>query len=164
MKKNSKLAVFLPILLGVAIALVLIVIGDMENEPALYALGILGGYFLILFGVNKTGIIKKGLFTPILLLSFAVFILLFVAVALFDSQFADTTEYAALFIIIAVVFAVFGVLGAARYRKAAKKAAAEAEKPAVEAPSAPAEEAPAKAEEAPAEEAAPAEANEETKE
>ena len=37
-KKTSKLAVFLPILLGVMIALVLMVIGDIEDAPGLYAI------------------------------------------------------------------------------------------------------------------------------
>ena len=158
-KKASKLAVFLPILLGVMIALVLMVIGDIEDAPGLYAIGLLGGYILILFGVNKTGVIKKGLFTPILMLSFAVFITLLVAVTLIDGEFGANPEYSAFFFISAAALAIVGVLGLRKARKSNKQTASAVEQaPAEEAPAVPAEAQEAPAEEAPTAEEAPAEA------
>lgn len=61
-------------------------------------------------GINKTGIIKKGLLVPILLLFFAAFIALITTSILLDGEFGDNPWYSAFGFVVAIVLLLMGLL------------------------------------------------------
>ena len=68
MNKFFKPKVILPVILGIVIGGLLFALGENDDAPGLCAIGLSVGFILIMLGINKTGIIKKGLLIPILLL------------------------------------------------------------------------------------------------
>ncbi|MFA7637068.1 MAG: hypothetical protein WCX81_04825 [Monoglobales bacterium] len=73
MNKFLKLKVILPIILGIIIGGLLFAFGECDDSPGMCAIGLSIGVILIMLGINNTGIIKKGLFAPILLIFFCCF-------------------------------------------------------------------------------------------
>ena len=102
MNKFFRLKVILPIILGIIIGGLLFAFGEYDDAP--------GGFILIMVGVNKTGVIKKGLLAPILLLFFAAFIALITASILFDGEFGDKPWYSAFGFVAAIVLLLIGLL------------------------------------------------------
>ena len=109
MNKFIKLKVILPVILGIIIGGLLFVLGEYDDAPGLCAIGLSIGFILIMLGINKTGIIKKGLLAPILLLFFATFIALITTSILLDGEFADRPWYSAFGFIAAIVFLLLGL-------------------------------------------------------
>lgn len=110
MNKFFRLKVILPIILGIIIGGILFAFGEYDDAPGMCAIGLSIGFILILVGVNKTGVIKKGLLAPILLLFFAAFIALITASILFDGEFGDKPWYSAIGFVAAIVLLLIGLL------------------------------------------------------
>ena len=117
MNRLFKLKVILPIILGIIIGGLLFALGEYDDAPGLCAIGLSIGFILIMLGVNKTGIIKKGLFTPILLLFFAAFIALITTAILLDGEFGDKPWYSAFGYAAAIVLLVVGLLRIRMFHK-----------------------------------------------
>ena len=110
MNKFFKLKVILPIILGIIVGGLLFAFGEYDDAPGMCAIGLSVGFILIMLGVNKTGIIRKGLLAPILLLSFAAFIALITTSILIDGEFGDKPWNSAFGYIIAAVLLLMGLL------------------------------------------------------
>lgn len=109
MNNFFKLKVILPIILGIIIGGLLFAFGEYDDAPGMCAIGLSLGFILIMFGVNKTGIIKKGLFAPILLLFFAAFIALITTSILLDGEFGDKPWYSAFGFGTAILLLLIGI-------------------------------------------------------
>ncbi len=68
-------------------------------------------------GINKTGVIKKGLLAPTLLLFFAAFIALITASILLDGEFGDKPWVSALGFAAAIVLLLKGILRMRLFRR-----------------------------------------------
>jgi len=68
---------------------VLFTLGDYDDAPGLSAIGLTVGFVLIMIGVNKTGIIKKGWLLPIILFCLGAFITLLTTSILIEGEFED---------------------------------------------------------------------------
>lgn len=110
MNKYIKARVIMPIVLGIVIGGLLFALGEYDDAPGLCAIGLSVGFILIMLGVNKTGVIKKGLLAPILLLSFAAFIALITTSILLDGEFGDKPWYSAYGFVIAIFLLLVGLL------------------------------------------------------
>lgn len=110
MNKFIKAKVIMPIILGIVIGGLLFAFGEYDDAPGMCAIGLSVGFILIMLGVNKTGIIKKGLLSPILLFSFAVFIALINTAILLDGEFGDKPWYSAFGFVVAIVLLLMGLL------------------------------------------------------
>jgi len=110
MNKFFKLNVILPIILGIIIGGLLFVIGEYDDAPGMCAIGLSVGFILIMLGINNTGIIKKGLLAPILLLFFSAFIALITTAILLDGEFGDKPWYSAFGFVVAIVLLLIGLL------------------------------------------------------
>lgn len=110
MNKFFKLKVILPIILGIIIGGLLFALGEYDDAPGMCVIGISVGFILFMLGINKTGIIKKGLLSPILLLFFAAFIALVTTSILLDGEFGNKPLYSASGYVIATVFLLIGLL------------------------------------------------------
>lgn len=108
MNKFFKPKVILLIILGIIIGGLLFTLGEYDDAPGLCVIGLSVGFILIMLGVNKTGIIKKGLLTPILLLFFATFITLTTTSILLDGEFGDKPWYSAFGFVAAMVLLLMG--------------------------------------------------------
>jgi len=108
MSKFLKPRVILPIVLGIIIGGLLFAIGEYDDAPGMCAIGMSIGFVLIMLGVNKTGIIKRGLLSPILLLFFAAFVTLSTTAILLDGEFGDKQWYSAIGYVIASVLLIIG--------------------------------------------------------
>lgn len=117
MKNFFKLKVILPIILGVIIGGLLFSFGEYNDAPGMCAIGLSAGFILIMLGVNKTGVIKKGLLAPILLLFFAAFIALITTSTLFDGEFGDKPWYSAFGFVAAIVLLIMGILRIRLFRR-----------------------------------------------
>jgi hypothetical protein len=110
MNKFFKLKVIRPIILGIIIGGLLFAFGEYDDAPGMCAIGLSVGFILIMLGVNKTGIIRKGLFVPILLLFFAAFIALITTSILLDGEFGDNPWYSAFGFVVAIVLLIVSFL------------------------------------------------------
>ena len=117
MNKFFKLKVILPIILGIIVGGLLFAFGEYDDAPGMCAIGLSVGFILIMFGVNKTGIIRKGLLAPILLLSFAAFIALITTSILLDGEFGDKPWYSAFGFAAAIVLLLIGILRMRLFRR-----------------------------------------------
>ena len=117
MNKFFKLKVILPIVLGIIIGGLLFAFGEYDDAPGMCAIGLSVGFILIMLGVNKTGIIRKGLLAPILLLSFAAFIALITTSILLDGEFGDKLWYFAFGFAAAIVLLLIGILRMRLFRR-----------------------------------------------
>ena len=117
MSKFLKPRVILPIVLGIIIGGLLFAIGEYDDAPGMCAIGMSIGFVLIMLGVNKTGIIRKGLLAPILLLSFAAFIALITTSILLDGEFGDKPWYSAFGFAAAIVLLLIGILRMRLFRR-----------------------------------------------
>lgn len=117
MKRFFKPRSILPIILGIVIGGLLFTIGEYDDAPGLCAIGLSVGFILIMLGVNKTGIIKKGLLAPILFLFFAAFIGLLTTSILFDGEFGDKPWYSAFGFSAATLLLLMGLLKIRKFRK-----------------------------------------------
>ena len=100
----------LPIILGIIIGGLLFSLGEYDDAPGMCAIGLSIGFILIMIGINKTGIIRKGLLAPILLLFFAAFIALITTSILLDGEFGDKPWYSAFGFVVAIVLLFMGLL------------------------------------------------------
>lgn len=100
----------LPIILGIIIGGLLFALGEYDDAPGMCAIGLSIGFILIMIGINKTGIIKKGLLVPILLLFFAAFIALITTSILLDGEFGDNPWYSAFGFVVAIMLLLMGLL------------------------------------------------------
>lgn len=110
MNKFLKPRVILPIILGIIIGGLLLNFGEYDDAPGVCAIGVSVGFVLIMFGAKNTDVIKKGLFTPILLLFFSVFIALITTTILLDGEFGDKPWYSAIGYVIAFILFLIGLL------------------------------------------------------
>jgi hypothetical protein len=110
MNRLFKPKVILPVILGIIIGGLLFVLGEYEDAPGICVIGLSVGFVLIMFGVDKTGIIKKGLFAPILLLFFSFFIIFLTTILLLDGEFGDRAWYSAFGYLAAVLLLLIGLL------------------------------------------------------
>lgn len=110
MNKLFKPKVILPIFLGIIIGGLLFALGEYDDAPGMCAIGLSVGFVLIMLGVNKTGIIKKGLLAPILLLFFSAFFALIITSILLDGEFGDKPWYSAFGFAAAIVLLLIGLL------------------------------------------------------
>ena len=108
MNKLLKAKVILPIILGIIIGGLLFAIGEYEDAPGVCAFGISVAFILIIFGVNKTGIIKRGLLSTILLLFFSAFIALITTSILLDGEFGDKPLFSAIGYVTAIGLLLIG--------------------------------------------------------
>ena len=115
MNKYFKQKVILPIILGIIIGGLLFALGAYDDAPGLSAIGLSAGFILVMIGINQTGIIKKGLLAPILLLSFTAFIALLTTAILLDGEFGDKPGYSAFGFAAAIVLFLIGLLKIRKY-------------------------------------------------
>ena len=116
MNKFLKPKVILPIIFGIIIGGLLFALGEYDDAPGLCAIGLSVGFILIMLGINQTGIIKKGLLAPTLLLFFAVFIALITTSILLDGEFGDKPWYSAFGFVVAIILLLIGLLRIRIYR------------------------------------------------
>ena len=117
MNKFFKLKVILPIVLGIIIGGLLFAFGEYDDAPGMCAIGLSVGFILIMLGVNKTGIIRKGLLAPILLLSFAAFIALITTSILLDGELADRPWYSAFGFGVVIVLLLVGLFRIQKFKR-----------------------------------------------
>lgn len=110
MKKGLNPTVWLLMLAGVLIGGVLFVFGVYDDAPGVCAIGLSVGFILIMLGINKTGVIKRGLLAPILLFSFGVFAALLTTSILLDGEFESRPWLSFIGYALAVILLWIGVL------------------------------------------------------
>lgn len=110
MKKGLKPAVWLMMLTGVLIGGILFAFGAYDDAPGVCAIGLSVGFILIMLGINKTGVIKRGLLTPILLFVFGVFVALLTTSILLDGEFESRPWLSLIGYALAVILLLIGVL------------------------------------------------------
>ena len=110
MNKFCTLKVILPIILGIIAGGLLFSFGEHEDSPGVCAIGLSVGFVLIILGINNTGVIRKGLLVPILLLSFAVFIALITTSILLDGEFGEKPWCSAFGFMAAIVLFIIGLI------------------------------------------------------
>lgn len=115
MKKFLKPEALFPILLGLAGGPLLFLLADMDDAPGMSLIGLVIGFLLIMWGVNNSGVIKKGFLAPILLLCFGVGGVLLSIVLLLNSEFEESLGIALIGAALGVVLIVIGMM---RLRKA----------------------------------------------
>jgi hypothetical protein len=99
----------LPIILGILIGGLLFAAGEADDAPGLCAIGLSIGFVLIMLGINNTGVIKRGMLAPILLLFFSIFIALITTAILLDGEFGDKPWNCAYGYGIAIVLLILGL-------------------------------------------------------
>jgi hypothetical protein len=102
--------IILPIILGLVIGGLLFAFGEQEDAPGLCAIGIAAGFILIMIGINRTGLIKKGLLFPILLFFFAAFIASLTLSILLDGELGDKPWHSAFGFVAAFILLLLGLL------------------------------------------------------
>ncbi len=117
MNKFFKPNVILPIILGIIIGGLLFALGEYDDAPGMCAIGLSVGFILIMLGVNKTGVIKKGLLASILLLFFSAFIALLTTAVLLDGEFGDKPWYSAFGFVAAIMLLLMGLSRIRIFRK-----------------------------------------------
>ncbi len=110
MSRFIKLKVVIPIVLGIIIGGLLFALGDMDDAPGMSAIGISIGFIFIMFGINKSGLIKRGWFAPILLIFFSIFISLITTSILLDGEFGDKPLYSIYGYLISLILLLIGIL------------------------------------------------------
>jgi hypothetical protein len=110
MKKGLKPAVWLMMLAGVLIGTILFAFGAYDDAPGVCAIGLSVGFVLIMLGINKTGVIKRGLLTPILLFVFGVSGALLTTSILLDGEFESRPWLSLIGYALAVILLLIGVL------------------------------------------------------
>jgi len=110
MKAILKPAVLIPIIAGILIGGVLFTLGDYDDAPGLSAIGLTVGFVLIMIGVNKTGIIKKGWLLPIILFCLGAFITLLTTSILIEGEFEDKPWMSLIGFSVAAVLVLVGML------------------------------------------------------
>ena len=117
MSKFFKPKIVLLIVLGTIIGGLLFAFGECDDAPGMSAIGISVGFVLILLGINETGVIKKGLLSPIMLLFFAAFIALITTSILIDGEFGDKPWHSFFGYVPASVMLLIGLLKIRIFRK-----------------------------------------------
>jgi hypothetical protein len=102
--------VIVRVVAGIVVGALLFAFGAMDDAPGMSAIGLSVGFILIMFGVNKSGVIKKGWLAPILLFCFAVFIGVINTAILLDGEFEDKPWLSAIGYGIVAVFVVVGFI------------------------------------------------------
>jgi hypothetical protein len=95
---------------GILIGGILFTYGIFDDAPGMCAIGLSVGFILIMLGINKSGIIRKGWLTPILLFCFAVFIGILTTSILLDGEFEDKPWLSAIGYSITAIFIIVGVI------------------------------------------------------
>lgn len=110
MKKSLKPTVWLMMLAGMLIGGVLFAFGAYDDAPGVCAIGLSVGFILVMLGINKTGVIKRGLLAPILLFFFGVFVALLTTSILLDGEFESRPWLSLIGYALAVILLLIGVL------------------------------------------------------
>ncbi len=117
MQKFLEPKVILPVILGIVIGGLLFALGEYDDAPGLCAVGLSVGFVMTMLGVNNTGIIKKGLLLPTLLLFFAIFVTVLTTAILLDGEFGDKPWYSAFGFAAAFMLLLWGSLRVRAYHK-----------------------------------------------
>lgn len=117
MHKFFELKFILPVILGIVIGGLLFALGEYDDAPGLCAIGLSVGFVLIMLGINNTGVIKKGLLSPILLLFLATFVTVLTTVTLLDGEFGDKQWHSAFGFVAAFMLLLWGSLRVRAYHK-----------------------------------------------
>ena len=117
-KKFTKPGTLLPVLIGVAVGIVLFMLGDASDAPGLSVIGLAAAFLLMMWGVYNSGVLRKSFLLPILLMCFGAGGILLSVALLLDGEFEKSPGLA--LIGAAIGFALLAV-GALRLRKARGK-------------------------------------------
>lgn len=110
MKRILKPSTLLPMLIGIIVGVTLFMLGDADDAPGLSLIGLVAAFLLIMWGVFNTGVIKKGLLAPILLLCFGVGGILLSVVLLLDGEFEESPGMSLIGAGLGVILICVGVL------------------------------------------------------
>jgi len=121
MNRFFKPTVLLLIIAGILVGGLLFVFGYVDDAPGLCAIGLSVGFILIMLGVNKMGVIKKGLLVPILLLCFGVFITVLTTAILLGGEFGETPWYSTIAYAAGFVLLLIGMIKFRAFRNAVFK-------------------------------------------
>lgn len=114
-KRFLKLAVLLPIAIGVIVGTMLVILGGMVDPPGLRGMGIMIGLCLVTWGIYNTGIIKKGMGRSVLLICFGVGIMLFSIVLLLEGEFEESPGLALIGVALGLILISVGIIGIRRF-------------------------------------------------
>lgn len=115
MKRFIQPTTLLPIVIGVAVGVVLFMLGDADDAPGLSLIGFIAAFLLIMWGIYNTGVMKKGFLAPTLLLCFGAGGAILSLVLLLDGEFEESPGMALIGVALGVVLIVMGII---RWRKA----------------------------------------------
>ncbi len=110
MNKFLKPAVLLPILLGAVVGFSLFVLGAADDAPGLCLIGLAAAFLLIMWGIHNAGVIKRGLFAPILLFCFGAGGIVLSIAMLFDIEFKDSPGLPLIGIALGIALIVAGAM------------------------------------------------------
>ena len=110
MKSFIKPSVIIPVLLGVAVAALLLKLGHADDAPGLGGMGLIAGFLLTMRGVHNAGVVRKGFLLPIILLCFGAGVILLSVVLLLDGELEEWPWFAPVGITIGIVLIVLGAI------------------------------------------------------
>ncbi len=110
MKSFIKPSVIIPVLLGVAVAALLLTLGHADDAPGLGGIGVIAGFLLIMRGVHNANVVRRGFLLPFILLCFGVGGILLSVVLLLDGELEEWPWFAPVGIAIGVVLIVIGAM------------------------------------------------------
>ena len=113
-----KPAVIVPIMLGIAVAALLLTLGHADDAPGLGGIGLIAGFLLIMRGVHNAGVVRKGFLLPFILLCFGAGGILLSIALLLDGELEELPWFAPVGITVGVVII---VIGAVKLRKKVRK-------------------------------------------
>ena len=102
--------VLLPAVLGLGLGTLLFLLGNADDAPGLSALGLLLAFLLLAWSVYNARIIRKGFFSPAMLLCLGTGGFIFTLNLLFDKEFQDAPGLVLLGILISGLFLLGGFL------------------------------------------------------
>jgi hypothetical protein len=106
----NKLSVLLPIVFGMLSCAGLFILGYMQDAPGMSAIGLALAFGLVMLGVRNAGVIKKSVFTPLMLFCYAAGIILLDLVLYFDHEFEDKPWLVFIGLALGVIMIVAGVI------------------------------------------------------
>lgn len=109
MERFMKTQVVLPIIIGIIVCGILFAFGEIDDAPGLCAIGLSIGFILFMVGINNTGIIKKGLFFPLLLLFLSAFVTMLTTSTLVEGEFTKEPIYSVVGYSLAMVMLLGGI-------------------------------------------------------
>lgn len=115
MKKLITPAALTPMIAGVAIGALLFAFGYSQDAPGMCLIGLSIAFVLVMWGIYRAGLIKKGFLSPIFLFCFGAGGIVLSIMLLLDGELEDSPGLALVGVAIGIVLI---VLGAVRLRKA----------------------------------------------